>query len=787
MLSFLRKYQKYFFFVITAAIVVSFSFFGTYSGVGQPEAIPDKEIGRGVCGKPLMQHELGALKALIESSPFDGSAQDKGGMPNFLNDGVVERDFLSTGLGVILAKRYFEELKVDLDQRVKKIHQFRPYVHPRSSQVSAEGAWARYTPALLEKFRMLKAKSDQPTVENLAIMCQLYVDQAMVPSDVLRQILTMHQNQLGLPADPLLAQSDLSLFGFKSMEDWFGPRFVSLVAQFILNSAQIAEEKGYEVKIEEARADLFQNICNGYQQISRNSQLTHEEVERYYQMKMRMLGFDEQRLINTWKKVMLFRRLFNDGSESVLIDPLAYQQFNDFAKENVRIGLYQLPNFLQFADFRSMLKFQCYLEGISADPSRLRTDLRLPAQVASLEQIEKRMPELVERQIEIEWSAVSKEDLCRAISVKETWEWEVADAHWDLLKKNFSQIASIKADTQQLRLSALNNIDETVRAKIDHFARMKMVEAQPEKIKFALDTASVDTAFVGLKLRGSAFPITGITESPELIALLDNASLKGEAPNSAQERLNFYSTGGDHFYRIQVLQRNQNKKVLTFAEASTDGTLDRLLDKRLEESYPDMRKKDSKYFQLSDGGWKPFREVKDQVGRYLFADLLKSIEDNYRADFGFLPGKEGDLPLNFYSNARLLAFMKEAQNALKANSADPAWVRSDVEQTSLAGQWLLENKEKTMERCTEVPFSKDEMFTLSLGEWSSVKLGERGSLAFYFVQDKGFSKSAPVSNVEQGHQILSFDTKRDMMLQILQKIQEKNAIDVSSLVNEERR
>ncbi len=787
MLNFLRKYQKYFFFVITGAVVVSFCFFGTYGSMGQPDVIPDKEIGRGVCGKPLMQHELAALTALIESSPFDHSSREKGSMPNFFNDGVVEKDFLSTGLGVILAKRYFDELKSDLDQRVKKIHQFRSYAHPRSSQVSAEGAWARYTPALLEKFRMLKAKSDQPTIQNFGLMCQLYVDQAMVPPDVLRQILTMQQNQLGLASDPQLAHSDLSLFGFKSMGDWFGPRFVSLVAQFILNSAQIAEEKGYEVKIEEVRADLFQNICNGYQQFARESKLSTEEVERYYQMKMRMLGFDEPRLINSWKKVMLFRRLFNDGSESVLIDPLAYNQFNHFAKENVQVALYQLPAFLQFSDFRSMLKFQCYLEGISPDPARLRTDLRLPHQIAALEQIERKAPEFVERQVELAWKAINKEDLCRAISVKETWDWEALDVHWEILKKNFPEVASIKAQTSQARIAALSQLDEKVRGKIDQFARQKMVEQQPEKIQQALDLASTETSFIGLKLRGTLFPIPGLKETPELIALLENASLKEEVPNVASEKLNFYSTGGEYFYRIQVLQRNQSKKILTFAEASTDGTLDRLLDRKLEEAYPEMRKKDVKYFQLSSGEWKPFKEVKDQVGRYLFADLLKSIEESYRTYYGFLPGKEGELPLNFYSNARLFSFMQEAQKALKTNPTHSAWLKTEGTEESLSSQWLLERREKMIERCTEVSFSKEGLFTMESGEWSSVKMGERGALAFYVVQEKGFSQSAPLQNVEQGHQILSFDTKRDMMLQILEKIHQKKAIDISSMIAEESR
>ncbi len=787
MLNFLRKHQRYFLFVITIAIVVSFCFFGTYGAMGQKEAPPDKVALQGVCGKPLMQQELQALSRLIESSPFDRTSWEKGGMPNFLNDGVVERDFLSSGLGIMLAKRYFEELRVDLEPRVKKIQSFHPYVHPRSSQVSAEGAWARYSPGLLERYRHLRLKSSQTTTETFALMSQLYIDQAMVPPDVLRQILAMQQNQLGVAPDPVLANSDLSLFGFKSMEDWFGPRFVSLISQFILNSAQIAEERGYVVKTEEVRANLFQNICQGYQQIARDAQLSPEEADRYYQVKMRSLGFDEKTLLNSWKKVMLFRRLFEDGSGSVLIDPLAYQQFDGFAKENARIDLYQLPSSLQFADFRSMLKFQLYLEGISSDSSKARTDLRLNTPIASLEQIEKKVPELVERQIELEWSFVSKEELSRAISVKETWEWEATDSHWEQLKKNFPEIASSKANTRELRLAALNGLEESLRIKIDQFARIKMVEEQPMKIKFALENARVQTSSASLRARGGVFPIPGIKESPELVALLENSSLKGEAPNAAAQHLSYYSSGSDQFHRILVTSRGDTKKVLSFAEACKDGTLDRLLDKKLEDFYPDARKKDPKSFQQSDGQIKPFREVKDQIAKIYFADLLKSIEDNYRAHYGLLPGNEGELPYSFYSNARLLAFMKEAQNALKKNPLDPKWLKTESVVPSLATQWLLEKEDKTMERCSAASFSKEEMFSLEPQQWSNVRVGDRGALAFYFVQEKGVSNKAPIESVQQGHQILSFDAKRDMMLQILQRVGQKKAIDPSACIAEDGR
>ena len=143
--------------------------------------------------------------------------------------------------------------------------------------------------------------------------------------------------------------------------------------------------------------------------------------------------------------------------------------------------------------------------------------------------------------------------------------------------------------------------------------------------------------------------------------------------------------------------------------------------------------------------------------------------------------------MSFYSNARLVPFMREAESALKSNPSDPSWVKSEDNATDLTAQWLLEKSDPLMERCTKVAFSKEEMFTLNPQEWSSVKMGDRGALAFYFVEEKGSSHTPPAHSVEQGHQILSYDAKRDMMLQILQRIQQKKAIDLSHVLAEERR
>ena len=781
MLNFLRKHQRIFFIVITVTIVISFSFFGTYSTFNNRESAPDREIVKSVSGSPIMHQELSALCRLIESSPFDG-----GRSPNFLNDGVIERDFLASGLGIMLAKRYYGDLKEDLDERVKKIHQYRPYVHPNASQISAESVWARFSPQFFENYHALKLKSEQTTQETLTLMTQVYLDQLRMPSDQVKQVLMWQQNQQGVEADPVLAHADFSLFGFKSLEEWFGGKFISLVGQFIINSAGLAESLGYEVKTEEVRSDLYQHIYQAYRQSNSQGKLSAEEADQYFQMKMRSLGLDETTLIGAWKKVMLFRRLFDDASGSVLVDRLAYQQFDQFAKENVHIRLYQLPTALQLPDFRSMLKFQVYLEAIAADATRLRSDLRLPKQFASLDQVEKKAPQLVERQFELEWSSINKEELARQISVRETGEWESEDAHWELLKKNFSEVALIKASTKDDRLVALDKLESKIRLQIDQFARSKMVEEQPAKIQLALAKVMPKTSNVGLRMKGGNFPFPGIGEGVELIALLHKAALKGEQPNNANQRLNFYSPDGEHYYQIVVLSRDDSKKILTFEEALNDGTLDQLLDQRLEDAYVDVRKKESRPFQQTNGQWKPFKEVKDQVGKALYSDLLKTIEENYREEFGVLPGKAGELPLAFYSNARLLPLMKEIKHQLQKNTEDSAWIKQDSTKTSIATQWLIEKTESIMERATSVPFSKDDLFALGPQEWSPVKIGEKGALAFYFVKEKGISSQAPIDSVEQGHQILAFDAKRDLMLQLLQKIDDKKAINLTYAKNEER-
>lgn len=269
MLNFFRKNQRIFFIIITVVICISFTFFGASNSLSEPSEVPDRVITKGVDGSNLMQRDLATVCRLISSSPLDRNAWQQGKIPNLLNDSVIEKDLLSTGMGMMLARRYFEELKPDFEKRLVRIKSYRPYAHPQYPQISAVAIWNRFMPSLSQHFALLKTKSDQFTVETLGILFQLYLDQTMLPPDMVKQILVYQLNQQALTPDPLLSHTDLSLFGFHSLEDWFGPRFIELAGQFMMNAALLAQDKGYEISNEAIRSDLYQNIVNGYREISR--------------------------------------------------------------------------------------------------------------------------------------------------------------------------------------------------------------------------------------------------------------------------------------------------------------------------------------------------------------------------------------------------------------------------------------------------------------------------------------------------------------------------------------
>lgn len=793
MLSFFRKHQRFFFIIITTVTVISFCFFGTLGsgGSGSPvHDVPNRVVVKGINGSDIMQHDLSTVCRMIGTSPLDRDVLQKGVSPNLLNDSVIEKDLIAPGMAMILSRHYFEELRPDLEKRLLRVKNYRPYTHPQYPQISAEAVWRQFLPALSQHLGVLRAKSDQLTVETLAVLFQLYLDQTMLPADFLKQVLAHQLNQQGLAVDPLLTHADLSLFGFHSLEDWFGPRFVELAGQFVMNAALFARDNGYQVSNEAVRADLYQNIVDGYRSISRQDKIQADDIDAYYQRKMRELGVDEQQMLQGWRQVMLFRRLFQDVGNSVLLDPLPLEQFHRYTKEALKVDLYELPSHLQLKSLSDVFKLQLYLEAVSLEHARQKNSLSLSQQFASVEQIDKKAPELVESQIEVEYAEVRKDALLREISLKETWDWEVQDASWRALKLKFPQLASSQAQSALDRYKALDLLDAPLRRKVDAFAQESIIDQHPERIAAALDRAAIRQQAFGLRGAGSIGPFHQIKDHEQLAQLLRSAPLRGAASSSEQqtiqEHLNRYSEDQNTFYRIAVLSRNEARTVLTFAEAQKDGTLDQMLDKRLEAAYPDVRRKSSAQFQKGDGTWKPYRDVKEKVGRLVFVDLLKAIEDSNRPVVEALAATGEEFPSSFYVQNRLYSFMNQVKGQVEAQGDHQQWIREDSEhESTFAGQWKLLKRSPTIERNSDFSFAKEQMFEISAGSWSPVAAGQSGSLSFYQVLGSEHPSSLAVEEMSEGHQLLSLDAQRTLLLDLIKKIEEKKAIDLTASLGED--
>ncbi|HSX11856.1 MAG TPA: hypothetical protein VLF94_09090 [Chlamydiales bacterium] len=529
MLEFFRKYQRYFFLVITVVVIASFSFFGTYSTFGGETERRDYVVGRAVDGSPMMLSEIQKLSRFISTDRED-SLQGRGVPPNFCNNGVIRYDFLKVKLADLLVAEYFEALKGDFDARLDKAKRFRPYAHPEAPQLSAKAVWDRLIPPLSAELEALQAESvvGKSTFTHLS---RLYQCQSHLQPEMLRRILVyQHQQYPWLTIDQRLSYEDLALFGFHSASDWFGHNFVDLVAEFILNVSTVAEEKGYTVSMEEAKGDLIHHFVESMEKLAE----VKAKSDLNFHEHLRMIGFDEKSACEVWRKVMLFRAYFSDVGESAFVDRLPYRDFASYAQEAAVVDKYEWPKALRLKSGQDLAELQFYLKAVCA-----KSKEAWPISLLSVEEVEKKYPELVQTTYRAKVAEISKQQVGLRPSLKEVWEWQMSEENWETLRKEFSLP---QAATRDERFTTLEKLDGKVRAQVDAFSRNHLVDQHPDWI---------EEAFAGAPIVDKTWAISA-----------------NEAPTLHEEGM---------LYRIADLEKVDEKHILTFAQAR--GVLAKLVGK----------------------------------------------------------------------------------------------------------------------------------------------------------------------------------------------------------------
>lgn len=609
MLEFFRRYQRYFFLVITVVVIASFTFFGTYStfaGTDEPE---DRVVGQAIDGSDMMLSEVQKLSRFIATDRED-SVQGRGLPPNFCNDGVIRYDFLECRLADLLVAEYFDVLKGDFESRLDKAKRFRSYAHPEAPFLSAKSVWQHFMPALNAEVAALAAE----TVVTPAVfsrLAKLYQFQAKLQPETLRRILLyQHQQYPWLTADQRLSYEDMALFGFHSAADWFGHDFVDLISEFILNGAAAAEEKGYRVSLEEAKGHLIHSFQESMTKLADAKM----KPDLNFHQHLRSLGFDERSAAQVWQKVLLFRRYFHDVGESAFVDSLPYKDFASYARESAVVQKYQWP--VQLASAQDLAEMQFYAKAVSANAKETLPSAFLPAA-----DVAKKFPTLVQTIYRANVAEVSKKQVALRASVKQIWEWETDSKNWAKLRKEFSLSDAASKDE---RFKVLEHLDPKLRAQVDGFARDAILEENPLWIEEALAAAPVSEktwAVAGneeptLQADGMVFRVENLEKVNEAHILTFNqargalSKLVGTVEGECAKEKNPFATASKE--ALASLQKNPMDP--KWVQSGTDPLIDQFKLERKEQAILRTAQENwmkEQAFLMMPGGWSPIQVADD--------------------------------------------------------------------------------------------------------------------------------------------------------------------------------
>ncbi len=730
MFRFLRKHQKYFFYVITTIIIITFSFFGSYSTFEKAnKKKKDRPVTKAIDGREINEAELKAFSLFLS---VEGDLRH----PNLLNDGVIQKDFIKTRLAEIIAEKYLNELKQDFNGKVERIQKYAPYVHSQVPFISAKAVWGHFCPNLEANLNKLQKKTEID-LEYFRTLFSLYEAQNEFSPDSLKKILYYQQSQYDwIIPDERILHDDLSLFGFSSVSDWFGPNFLDIVSQFIINTSIMAEKKGYKVSNEEALADLLQLLEKRLENSKSKNNFD------YFNIGIRSLGMNETQVVDIWKKILLFRKYFADVGNTVFLDSMCHKEILTFANEKANLMLYELPPSLKLNNFEDFLKLQMYLKA-----SALPSNELISSSFKSIEELEKSYPELVEKLFVLKVKHVNIKDVGLKIGEKQLWAWQLLDNNWNLLLEEFASLRSIKASTKEERFSALESFSKAKRSEIDNFSRKKMIESDRNLITLELKNAEEKEVNLKLRLKGKNAVLKVNIE--RLLPLLESASnLKEPA------ELLCYSDNKEDFYQITVVSQDKNKSIVSFADAKKEGLIDELLEKELRAKYKVLSKEEK--FR-NENGEKPFLEVKDKVGAVYFADVLKKID---------LEESIKEQKLDSY----LTKFLYLHMNNMKKEAANGREIKNP---------WAPIVKKIAVTRAgADERMKKDIFLEDAPSVWSDVSIDKNNNVSFYKFLGREKDDKTNIKEMEKAKDLLSLEAKITLAKKILEDLKSKKLIKI---------
>jgi GcvH upstream region-like protein len=728
MFTFFRRYQRVIYFVITAVIIFSFSFFGTYSAFTSGKG-EDPVVFRTIEGKRVTRSEFNDYVHFLST---DGCFLGEGGgaPANFLNDGVIPDDIIATGIGEVLIQRFSDTLQGDFVAKLGRERAFQPYHHPQAAFVSAMQVWSYFAPDIKNTFDQFRTVASQDSVDIYRKKAPLFLAERRFPPAFLRQVLAYQQQQFSwLEPDVALESRPLSLFGYTQVTDWFGPQFVDKVCEFIIQTACKARAAGFTVSTAEALTSMYQNAQRASQRLSSKDTVSPEDL---FRRSLRELNMDQSRAVAIWSDVILFRKALIELPMNIVVNTQPFEGYLRTESESCDLDCYQLQPSLRCTSIRDLQRIEMWLQAVSKGrfPG---APLLPPADFLSPEEVVVSWPEFVERKFIVNIGTVTFDELAKNIRLRDIWNWQVADGNWELLVAKIPSLGVKEASDRTSRLRALDSLSAQLRVQADTMAKEQLVKNHPEWLQKALSEVKLQPQILNVRVQGGSSVLAGIEDRQALIAELAKAPI-GE-PSTA---LNGYTQDEKHFYRIQVVDRSPKESLVSLPDLIADGTLDKVVDRVLEASYGTIRSSRPADFRKDNGEWKPFQEVKEKVGEIYFSPIFKELDRAIAEWKNKLPSYcQWDDVKSARVAVRFLSHLVKLSEHIK-NEADPeSYVTSaflptkkdalhqNIDDRSLKDLWLLvSSKQRFLRREAEEKPQFSGTLALDIGTWMPPKYSQ---------------------------------------------------------------
>ena len=678
-----------------------------------------------------------------------------GGLPLRLHDGVLEKDFFQSGWASIIAQKFPESIKKDLEGKILAEKSFKLYKHPSMPMISVDHVWNQSLPELSHAYTDFKRQLTFSPISAEAFdsRVNLYVINQALPATLLKRVLLYQQNIFAAEEpDPSLYHSDLSLLHYRNAEDWFGENFIHLAAQMVFQLSDIAQSQGITVSDREAELDLLFQAQDNFSRAHEAGTKSVDEASfsQHFAYSLRRQGISEKEAVSLWKEVLSYRKWMKNIGNGALVDSLSLNLFNEFANKSCEIRVVDLPIHLQLASDRGHQELAAYLYTVTNnDTFELGADFSNA--LKSAEEVKKSFPELIQTRLQVGVKRVNLEDLAHDITIKDMLDWQFQKNSWKQLTDKFPELASAQSEHSEDRARAIRELPQKEQGDIDQFSRKQIALSRLGDLDKALENGQYQEEEWQILSNGQI--IAGPSKN-------DHDLYTHLMTTEFNTPFEWHDKNSTAFLSIEINAREE-ESLLSFKELREYKIIEDFLSHFSKTYYDKVKAEAPDSLKDKEGNLKKASNaLKPILASLLGDDATKFAKDKFNA---------------WLSSAKSEILANGELTKVSTSSNETFSPRIDA-----ASQWELEDSTLTVDRGLGHAFLNfDELFLSDEGSYSDVLSSSMGNVYFYNIL--GFQHSENLKRGFELQETLSQELRKEIFEDQLSHIAEKEAISISYL------